>query len=152
MKTGIHNQTGFTLIELMMVITIIGILAAVALPAYHSYAIRAKLLDTLQFSGAAKTFIWEEYFTRGQMPFASTDTANAVQNMMMTSKYTSNAVYTRTDENHSSIEVTFHNMGVGVDNSTMIFKFETDGNQITLDCKGGSLPDTFRPASCRSNS
>lgn len=52
-------QKGFTLIELMIVVAIIGILAAVALPAYQDYTIRAKVTEGLSLAGAAKTAIAE---------------------------------------------------------------------------------------------
>lgn len=52
-------QKGFTLIELMIVVAIIGILAAVALPAYQDYTVRAKVTEGLSLAGAAKTAVVE---------------------------------------------------------------------------------------------
>ena len=52
-------QKGFTLIELMIVVAIIGILAAVALPAYQDYTVRAKVTEGLSLAGSAKTTISE---------------------------------------------------------------------------------------------
>lgn len=54
-----HAQQGFTLIELMIVVAIIGILAAVALPAYQDYTIRAKVTEGLSLAGSAKTSVTE---------------------------------------------------------------------------------------------
>ncbi len=62
------NQKGFTLIELMIVIAIVGILAAVALPAYQDYTIRAKISEPLALMGEAKTSIGEYYITNNRMP------------------------------------------------------------------------------------
>ena len=54
-------QQGFTLIELMIVVAIIGILAAVAIPAYQDYTIRAKVTEGLSLAGAAKVAVAETY-------------------------------------------------------------------------------------------
>jgi len=64
-------QQGFTLIELMIVVAIIGILAAVALPAYQDYTIRAKMSEVLLAMSACRTSITEVYQTGGTPPGGS---------------------------------------------------------------------------------
>ena len=61
-------QQGFTLIELMIVVAIIGILAAVAIPAYQDYTKRANVTEGLSLASSAKTAITEFYNTKGYMP------------------------------------------------------------------------------------
>ena len=61
-------QQGFTLIELMIVVAIIGILAAIAIPAYQDYTIRAQVAEGLNLSAGAKAAITEYYQDRGIFP------------------------------------------------------------------------------------
>jgi len=61
-------QKGFTLIELMIVVAIIGILAAIAIPAYQDYTIRAKVTELINAAGVCKTSVTEYYQAVGILP------------------------------------------------------------------------------------
>jgi type IV pilus assembly protein PilA len=81
------KQQGFTLIELMIVVAIIGILAAIAIPAYQDYTIRAQVSEGLTLSGAAKAAVAEYRMDSGSWP-----TNNSIAGLSLagsiTGKYT----------------------------------------------------------------
>ena len=71
-------QQGFTLIELMIVVAIIGILAAIAIPAYQDYTIRAQVSEGLNLSAGAKAAISEFYMDRGTFPSTNAEAGLSV--------------------------------------------------------------------------
>jgi len=91
MKQTYRAQKGFTLIELMIVVAIIGILAAIALPAYQNYTARAQATEGLSITAGMRTDISEQHHLTGAMP-AAADIAN-----IGPTEYVTEAAYDGTD-------------------------------------------------------
>ena len=90
-------QQGFTLIELMIVIAIIGILAAVALPAYQDYTVRAKMSEIIVRGSEAKTAVTEMFASKGTLDISTapfnTGAAGKVRGVTWTQGATATAAY-----------------------------------------------------------
>ena len=139
-------QQGFTLIELMIVVAIIGILAAIAIPAYQDYTIRAKVSEVLVLAGAARTNVAEYFQSTGSMPASTTQAGintNAAQ-----SEYVS-AIAFATSAGGSELTYTLANLGADANNETLIYQVTGNDNGVQVTCTGGTLPDKYRPANCR---
>ena len=143
-----NNQKGFTLIELMIVVAIVGILAAIAIPAYQDYTVRARVTEGLSLASAAKVAVSENAmsgtaFDAGWTSPTSTSNVNSVgintTNGIITITYTSAAgggtvILTPTYSSSNTA------LASGV--------IPTDA--IKWSCTGGTLAPKYRPANCRS--
>ena len=143
-------QQGFTLIELMIVVAIIGILAAIALPAYNDYIVRSKITEVLGLAAAAKTTITEYYQTLNALP--GTNDSGINTNAAQSNYVAANGiVYASTGGNTATITYTLDNLATDADATTIVFTGTVSGSRIVWDCTQGTVPNKYMPANCRSN-
>ncbi len=136
-------QQGFTLIELMIVVAIIGILAAVAIPAYQDYTIRAKVTEGLSLASAAKTSISEFFASNGSFP-----TSNASAGLAAAASIKGNSVGSVSVGNSGVVTVTFSGDAT-IAGKTILLTPTNNSGAIAWDCTGGTLAAKYRPSSCR---
>lgn len=163
-------QKGFTLIELMIVVAIIGILAAVALPAYQDYTTRAKVSEGLVLSSGIKTAITETLQSKGPTSMACTDATTCGQIGATLPSSTPN-ITSVTSASTGEIAITYAS-GSGVGTANKLYIGPYDGNtgsmldlgssattvssQLVWKCgyqqSGGTtstVPAKYLPANCR---
>lgn len=139
-------QQGFTLIELMIVIAIIGILAAVALPAYQDYTVRAKVSEVVLAASGGKTAVAEAYQTLGHMPLNASSAGITSQ----VSQYVSQVSYNKTSDTQSEITAIAKGEPKITGSSVVLIGVADANGVVQWDCKTSStIAKKFLPANCR---
>jgi len=147
-------QQGFTLIELMIVVAIIGILAAIAIPAYQDYIARAQVSEAMSLTSGLKTPMAEYYADQGAWP-AAVSTVSDIRNGKYVSYITIN---TGAGATSSSVilEAVMKNSGVSAQLQGLSFAVASDDGGSAWDCgEVGSaagttdIPANLLPGACK---
>ena len=150
------KQQGFTLIELMIVVAIIGILAAIAIPAYQDYTIRAQVSEGLNLSGGAKAAVTEYFQDQGAFPGTNL-LAGLAPAANINGKYVSQVAVSGL----GLITATYSNAAprtanAKINGATLILTPADAGGSVTWTCTGGatganplSANAKWLPAACR---
>ncbi|MCP4277840.1 MAG: pilin [bacterium] len=140
-------QQGFTLIELMIVVAIIGILAAIALPAYQDYMSRTKVSEVVLAASGGRTSVAEAFQTLGHMPLAA---SAGVSDQV--SDYVQSVAYTKTSDTVGVITAQADGDDIGgvTDGQTIILTGTGSATSgiVTWVCTG-NIATQYKPANCR---
>jgi type IV pilus assembly protein PilA len=139
-------QQGFTLIELMIVVAIVGILAAIALPAYRDYTIRAKVSEALAAAGACKTSVAEYVANKGALPtdISAAGCASSATQYVGGLDVSAGVITVTTSGDTSLSDAATKTVVLtptGLNASTFVI--------ATWACTPGSMPPKYLPGSCR---
>ena len=141
-----NKQKGFTLIELMIVVAIVGILAAIAIPAYQDYTVRARVTEGLSLASAAKVTVAENAMSglplsQGWVAPGATSNVASVSVNSTTGAIT--VTYVAAIDTSGTMVLTPTAGGAAIASGTI----PTDA--IAWSCTGGDLAPRYRPAICR---
>ena len=131
-------QQGFTLIELMIVVAIIGILAAVALPAYKDYTVRAKVSELILAASAGKVQVAEFFQVNGALPAASSLVLNTQATTYVASVTQSAGIITATATGEAAI----------TGSTITLTPADASNGNLNWTC-AGTIAAKYRPASCK---
>jgi len=140
-----NNQQGFTLIELMIVVAIIAILAAIALPAYQDYVARSQVSEGLSLASGAKTAVAEEQANTGTFTGITNATAGMAAAADITGKYVTgvavaDGVITATFGNDASTKIA---------TGTLVLTPTDNDGSISWDCEASTVDNKYLPSNCR---
>jgi len=141
------QQKGFTLIELMIVIAIIGILAAIAIPAYLDYTVRAKITEGLNLTGGAKVAVSEYYHANGEFGSNNPDYGLAAADKI-SGNHVSSVTAGKTAGGLGLITIKLGQVGGKASGGTILLTAATSEGSLTWTCSS-AMDNKYLPSSCR---
>jgi type IV pilus assembly protein PilA len=133
----VRSTAGFTLIELMIVVAIIGILAAIAIPAYQNYTVRAQVAEGINMSAYVKTRVADAFLNRGSAP-----TDRLAAGLTATATDTSGKYVSALDINNGVLIITFgHESNAAIQTMTLTMTpYQTPERGIAWRCGTAPAP------------
>jgi type IV pilus assembly protein PilA len=145
-----NMQKGFTLIELMIVVAIIAILAAIAIPAYQDYLIRTQVSEGAVLTDGAKTAMAEYYSNTGIFPAAggtANSTVGLAKNTSIIGKYVSQVDVGAVS---GQIQAKFGpGANKAIQNELFVLSATTNAGSISWTCTKSTVSAKYLPTSCR---
>ena len=137
----IKNQNGFSLIELMIVVALIGILTAIAVPQYQVYMIRSKITEGMQLATSAKLAVNEYYLTNGELPNSSEQAGVSID---LHGHYVDAIVV-----GEQGVITALYSPMVGAgESATLVYTPKIENGSLDWMCQA-NMENRYKPTSCR---
>ncbi len=145
MKNAPKSMQGFTLIELMIVIAILGILLAIAIPAYQDYQVRARVSEGLNVAAAAKLAVSESYSSTNALPGS-----NSAAGLPAAGSITGNNVASVTVGASGVITIAYTDLApIGASTLLLTPSASPTAGSVEWTCSSAAIADKYLPANCR---
>jgi type IV pilus assembly protein PilA len=146
MDVYMQRQKGFTLIELMIIVAIIAILAAIAIPAYNDFTTRSKISEGMSLASTAQLAIVEYFVMTGSWPEDNTS-AGLAEPEMISGEYVASV----TAQNNQILVLFKPDAGVGISDNQIILEAQDAKGSIQWICSSEQIASQFLPQNCRSS-